>query len=199
MLEEDFQHVLDGVRQGDEEAFARLYVDVHPPLLRYLTVLAADSAEDVASECWLQVARGLDTFDGGERQFRAWLFTIARNKLTDRIRYESRRPTVAWDGTDEIGESVRDVAEDVLESESTRSALARLAELPRDQAEAVLLRVVGGLDYDEIAHLMDRSTGSVRVLVHRGLKSLARSYESQAAPVPGGADRPSDPEPPSAL
>jgi DNA-directed RNA polymerase specialized sigma24 family protein len=46
--------------------------------------------------------------------------------------------------------------------------------LPADQAEAVLLRVLAGLDYPAVAEVMDRSTGAVRVLVHRGLKRLAR-------------------------
>lgn len=190
MLEEGFQHVLDGVRRGDESAFSRLYVDVHPPLLRYLTVLSPDLAEDVASDCWLQVARGLDSFEGGERQFRAWLFTVARNKLTDRVRYEARRPTVAWDGTDDLGPAVRDVAEEVVEGEATRAALERLRALSPDQAEAVLLRVVAGLDYDEIARLTDRSTGSARVLVHRGLKALARDFEQEQQPVPDHPDGP---------
>jgi RNA polymerase sigma-70 factor, ECF subfamily len=191
MLEEDFQRVLDGVRQGDEAAFTRLYVDLHPPLLRYLTVLSPEAAEDVASECWLQVARGLDGFEGGERQFRAWVFTIARNKLTDLVRYEARRPTVTWEATDDLGPAVPDVADEIVEGEATRRALELVSRLPRDQAEAVLLRVVGGLDYDEIAHLMDRSTGAARVLVHRGLKSLGRDLEAEAAAVPGGAAPPS--------
>ena len=69
-------------------------------------------------------------------------------------------------------------------------ALERLRALSPDQAEAVLLRVVAGLDYDEIARLTDRSTGSARVLVHRGLKALARDFEQEQQPVPDHPDGP---------
>jgi RNA polymerase sigma-70 factor (ECF subfamily) len=184
MLGEDFDVVLDAVRHGDEDAFARLYRDVHPALLRYLTVLSDGLAEDAASETWLEVARSLDGFTGGEQQFRAWLFTLARRKVIDRVRYEARRPAVAWEGEPVGGPVQRDTADEVVEAESTRRALALLATLPPDQAEAILLRVVAGLDYAAVAALMERSTGAVRVLVHRGLRTLARTQ--RAAPAEGG-------------
>jgi RNA polymerase sigma-70 factor (ECF subfamily) len=54
-----------------------------------------------------------------------------------------------------------------------------IADLSPDQAEAVLLRVVGGLDVTEVARIMDRSPGSVRVLCHRALRRLAERYEDR--------------------
>jgi RNA polymerase sigma-70 factor (ECF subfamily) len=131
-----------------------------------------DHAEDAGSETWLELARSLDTFTGTEPAFRGWVFTIARRKLIDRIRYESRRPSSGWDDTDDLGPLTRDIAEDVVEMDDTYRALALVQTLPRDQAEAVLLRVVGGLDYAEVARVMGRTTGAVRVLVHRGLRRL---------------------------
>lgn len=172
MLGEDFLEVLQGALAGSESAFARLYVDAHPPLLRYLRGMAPDLAEDAASETWLEVARGLDGFTGPEPAFRAWLFAIARRKVIDRIRYETRRPSASWEDLDSVAPALRDVADDVVEEDETRQALALVRTLAPDQAEAVLLRVVAGLEYDEVARIMDRSTGAVRVLVHRGLKRL---------------------------
>lgn len=175
MLGDDFPVVLAGALGGDEHAFARLYIDAHPPLLRYLRGMSADLAEDAASECWLEVARGLDGFTGPEPAFRAWLFAIARRKVIDRIRYETRRPSASWDDLDSVAPASRDVADVVVEEDETQRALALVRTLPVDQAEAVLLRVVAGLDYAEVAEVMDRSTGAVRVLVHRGLKRLQAS------------------------
>ena len=65
----------------------------------------------------------------------------------------------------------------VLEAHSTRAALALLAELPPDQAEVVVLRVVGGLEVAEVARIVGKRPGAVRVLAHRGLRRLARRLE----------------------
>jgi len=180
MIGERFDAVLAAAAAGDEASFAELYRDLHPPLLRYLRTLSWDHGEDACSETWLELARSLPTFAGPEPAFRAWVFTIARRKLIDRVRYESRRPSSGWDGTDEGVETTRDIAEDVVEMDSTHRALAVVQRLPRDQAEAVLLRVVGGLEYSDVAEVMGRSTGAVRVLVHRGLRRLAAELGEQA-------------------
>ncbi len=179
MLGEGFAAALEGARQADEAAFALLYRDAHPPLLRYLRGMSADLAEDSASETWLEVARSLDSFSGPEPAFRAWLFAIARRKLIDRIRYETRRPSASWDDLDLIGPVARDVAEDVVDADSTTQALALVRTLPRDQAEAVLLRVVADLDYADVAEIMGRSAGAVRVLVHRGLRRLEQELATR--------------------
>ena len=173
MIGDRFDAVLADAARGDEVAFGDLYRDVHPPLLRYLRAMSWENAEDASSEAWLEVARALPTFVGGEPAWRAWIFTIARRKLIDRIRYEARRPSSGWDGSDDPGPLTRDIAEDVVEMDDTYRALALVQTLPADQAEAVLLRIVAGLDYVDVAQVMSRTTGAVRVLVHRGLRRLA--------------------------
>jgi RNA polymerase sigma-70 factor (ECF subfamily) len=181
VLGESYVVALDGARRGDEHAFALLYRDIHPSLLRYLRGMSTELAEDAASETWLEAARSLDSFDGPEAAFRGWMFAIARRKLIDRVRYEARRPASAWGDVEDAGPLQRDVADDVVELDATDRALALVRTLPADQAEAVLLRVVAGLDYPEVARVMERSTGAVRVLVHRGLKRLARDLGDRTA------------------
>ena len=180
MIGDRFDDVLAGAMEGDEPSFVELYRDVHPALLRYLRAMSWDHAEDAASETWLEITRSLPTFTGTEASFRGWVFTIARRKLIDRIRYETRRPSSGWDGSEDLGMSTRDIAEDVVEMDSTYRALAAVQTLPRDQAEAVLLRVVGGLEYADVARAMDRTTGAVRVLVHRGLRRLAADLDARS-------------------
>ncbi|HET7901811.1 MAG TPA: RNA polymerase sigma factor [Candidatus Nanopelagicales bacterium] len=180
MLGESFGAALEGARAADEHAFALIYRDAHPPLLRYLRGMSAEYAEDAGSETWLEVARSLDSFSGPELAFRAWLFAIARRKLIDRIRYETRRPSASWEDLDLIGPVGRDVADEVVDADSTEHALALVRTLPRDQAEAVLLRVVADLDYGDVAEIMGRSAGAVRVLVHRGLRRLEHDLATRA-------------------
>jgi RNA polymerase sigma-70 factor, ECF subfamily len=71
-----------------------------------------------------------------------------------------------------------DPALQVLEGQSTRAALALVAELPPDHAEVVALRVLGGLEVAEVARIVGKRPGTVRVLAHRGLRRLAHRVEA---------------------
>jgi RNA polymerase sigma-70 factor, ECF subfamily len=169
----DFAPTLAAARHGDEGALAALWRELQPALLRYLRAVDAGAAEDIASDTWLEVTHRLDRFYGTERDFRGWLFTIARHRLIDARRRAARHRTapVAWlperPGRD-------DPAADVLAGLSTEASLRLVSELPPEQAEAVLLRVMAGLDTDQVARIMGKQPGNVRVLSHRGLRNLAR-------------------------
>jgi RNA polymerase sigma-70 factor (ECF subfamily) len=174
VLESDFPAVLHAAARGDEDAFARLWRDNQPPLLRFLRVLAGESAEDVASEVWLEVTRGLARFRGGEREFRAWLFTTGRRRVIDAHRYSARRPaTVTSDLADLEQSSPGDAATMALERITTEAALELIATLPREQAEIVALRVIAGLDVARVAQIVGKRPGAVRVVSHRALRTLA--------------------------
>ena len=169
----DFAQALDAARRGDARALAALWRELQPALLRYLQAGDPDAAEDIASDTWLEVTRRLDRFSGGEREFRGWLFTIARHRLIDARRRAARHRTapVAW-LPDRPG--VDDPAADVLVDLSTRASLRLVSELPPEQAAAVRLRVMAGLDTQQVAEIMGKQPGNVRVLSHRGLRNLAR-------------------------
>jgi RNA polymerase sigma-70 factor (ECF subfamily) len=162
-------------RAGDQVAFGRLFDRTQPALLRYLRALAPGAAEDIASETWLSIIRDLRSFHGDEKAFRAWVLTIGRHRMVDATRADARRPAVpmAEPPTPADAPVAPDTAELVVEQADTRRALAMIATLPPDQAEAILLRVVAGLDVAQVADVMGRSPGAVRVLTHRGLKTLA--------------------------
>ncbi len=174
MIGTSFEVVVAAAADGDEQAFAILWRELQPALLRYLRVVAPGASEDLASEAWLEVARGLSRFRGDETGFRSWLFTVARHRMVDWRRREARHPS-----TPVPPEAVPerpgpgDAADPVLEALSTRAALALVAELPPDQAEVVTLRVVAGLDVAEVAAVVGKRAGAVRVLSHRGLRRLA--------------------------
>ena len=173
MLGRDFGGVLRAAQRGDEDAFSRLYRDANPVLLRYLRV-AADpgAAEDVAAETWVTVVRGLRSFRGDEQAWRGWLVTTARRRAVDAGRLRDRQPTSPLVEGDEPAPAP--AAELVaLERLDTRAALALVATLPPQQAEAVVLRVVAGLSPAQVGEVLGCSPGAVRVAVHRGLRRLA--------------------------
>jgi RNA polymerase sigma-70 factor, ECF subfamily len=170
---DDFAEVLVAAQSGYEESFAVLWRDANPSLLRYLRVLAPESAEDIAAETWVQVVRGLPKFVGDEASWRAWLFTTARRRLLDQARFRRRHPTEPLDdiGAAEVPASPG-TEQLALENIATASAMALLSRLPRQQAEVIMLRVLAGLDTEAVAEILGRSPGAVRVAAHRGLKKL---------------------------
>ncbi len=170
----DFGARLAAARAGDEAAFVCLFRDVQPALLRYLRLIAPGSAEDVAGETWLQVVAGLPRFSGGEKSFRAWVFTIARHRAIDWGRSQARRRTVPLpDGAAGPEPTSPDTADLAIERLSAQAVLRLLAELPADQAEIIMLRVVAGLANPDVAVIVGKSPGAVRVAAHRGLRRLA--------------------------
>jgi RNA polymerase sigma-70 factor, ECF subfamily len=178
----EFGDALAAAQQGSQWAIAVLWRKLHPPLLRFLRGLDPVAAEDVEADTWLAAARDLATFRGDEQQFRAWMFTIARNRLIDWRRREARRASVAM-APDALGELPADddpavTALDMLRADAA-VALVR-AYLPRDQAEVILLRVLAGLDVDEVAAIVGKRPGNVRVLQHRGLRRLAERISDDA-------------------
>jgi RNA polymerase sigma-70 factor, ECF subfamily len=184
MLGERFAVALQDAQGGDEVAFALLFRDLQPALVRYLKVVAASAAEDLAAETWLEVVRGLNRFSGHEAGFRSWVLTIARRRHIDRLRTLSRRaPEVAYGQTLETVGVIEDAAVTVEENLSTEAALRLIATLPPAQAEVVTLRSVIGLSAKSVAAIVGRRPGAVRILAHRGLRQLAQELAARPGAV----------------
>jgi RNA polymerase sigma-70 factor, ECF subfamily len=186
----EFSDVLAAAREGTQWAIAALWRELHPRLLRFLRGLDPMAAEDVEADTWLVAARDFANFDGDEKQFRAWMFTIARSRLIDWRRREARQRSVAL--TPEVLSdypSEDDPAVTAIDLLRADAAVALVREcLPRDQAEVILLRVLGGLDVAEVVAIVRKSPGNVRVLQHRGLRRLAEQITDET-PEPRGVTR----------
>jgi RNA polymerase sigma-70 factor, ECF subfamily len=167
----EFGTVLAGAQKGDEAAFARLWRDLNPSLLRYLG-LGGDAAEEVAADTWLTVVRGLSTFRGDESAWRAWVFTTARRRAVDAARRRYRDARVGSRAVEWVIPVEPDCADLVVDADTTQAAIQVVRRLPPLQAEVVLLRVVAGLSVHEVADVLGRTPGAVRVAAHRGLRTL---------------------------
>ena len=166
---ESFDDVLAAAQAGAGWAFERLYRHLAPTVTGYLRLQGAREPDDVASETFVAVFRGLASFEGNEQQFRSWVFTIAHRRLLDERRYWSRRPsTNELDPTTDV--PTDDVVEDDVVDRLRQAEVAELLEdLPRTQRDVLLLRIVGGLTVEETARAVGKRAGAVKQLQRRGL------------------------------
>lgn len=166
-------------QQGDERAFSLVFRALHPRLLGYVRTIVADSdAEDVTSEAWLHISRDLERFHGDADRFRGWTTRIARNRALDHLRARGRRPVDFIDDGPlrELPDGM-DTAEEALAALGTARTFDLVGRLPKEQAAAVVLRTVMGLDAKRAAVLLGCRPGAVRTATHRGLRRLAELVE----------------------
>ena len=159
-------------------SFSRLYGELQPPLLRYLTRLTNDPdvAEDVAQEAFMRLLQRPDLSDEAAR---LWLFTVATNLVRDRGRASSRHQRILASGPVPVpsGEPLPDEATERAEKVArVRAALDRLSERERQ----ILLMREEGFRYEEIARAIDVAASSVGTLIARALKRFSSAYRNEA-------------------
>jgi RNA polymerase sigma-70 factor (ECF subfamily) len=173
--------VIERARGGSRFALGELWRVYQPQLLRFLRATGAPAADDIASEVWLDVGRSLHRFQGDGRALQRWLFTIARRRNVDEARRRARRneSSIPIDEHRQLA-STDDPS---IEVDPLDGAIALVAALPTQMAEAVMLRIVHDLAVDDVAAIMEISEGNVRVLTHRGLTKLrAQMRRERSAP-----------------
>lgn len=179
-LGEGFPEVLQAARAGAGWAWAALYRDLSPLVVGYLRSRGAHEPEDLTGEVFLQVARDLPRFAGGEDALRSWVLVIAHHRLLDERRYLGRHPSEPVPDEAMLARApVGDVEQEALGSLGTARVLRFLGLLTEDQREVLMLRIVGGLTVDEVARAVGKKPNSVKALQRRGLLTvrLAMSKE----------------------
>jgi RNA polymerase sigma-70 factor (ECF subfamily) len=186
----NLDEVLKAALDGDENAFRIVFRDLHPRLVRYLRAFVGADAEDVVAEAWSQIARDHRSFSGDYDKFRGWASVIARNRAMDLLRRLGRRPeelVPAEEMADLAGND--QVTAAVLDTIATDDAIAVIATLPQPMAQAVLLRVIIGLDAKEAGRVLGKSPGAVRTAAYRGLRELAGRLDGRSGAAEAGRQR----------
>ncbi len=170
MVEPGEQALVRAARR-DPSAFAKLYRQHLRPVYSYILARTGNcqEAEDLTSQTFLAALQGIDHFRG-QSKFSTWLLSIARNKCADYFR--QRHGQVALDVAETEPASGPQL-DDLVEQQARLKELARaLNLLPSDQAEAVRLRIFGGLETAEVGHVMGKSESAVKMLVLRATRNL---------------------------
>lgn len=177
----NFPSVLLAARQGADWAWTEIYRDLAPTVLRYLQAHGARDAEDVLGETFVQIVRRLPDFEGGEIEFRAWVFTIARSRAVDQWRYHERRP-VEFGSDDEEHEraGVDDTEATALGRLSYERVMRALEKLTPQQRDVIFLRIIAGLPIEQVAAIVEKPPGAVKSLQSRGLAAIRKEISGEA-------------------
>ena len=172
----DFGTTLAAARAGAEWAWRNLYRDLAPVVLRYLRARGAPEPEDLTGDVFVQVVRKLEQFDGDADDFRGWVVTIAHHRLIDSARSRSRRPVdpVADEVLTAAGGS-GDPEHDALTRIASADVQRALKSLSPDQQDVVFLRLIAGLNINEVAAALGKKPGAVKALQMRALVALRRN------------------------
>ena len=174
--------MLSAARDGAEPAWRQIYRELAPGVLGYLRARGASDPEGLTGEVFVQIVRDLGRFEGDWRGFRAWAFTIARNRLLDERRREARRslaPLFEPEHEHEL-EGAVDVERDAFARLDLERVIDVLSALSPDQRDVVLLRVVGDLSVEDVARALGKREGAVKQLQRRGLATARRHLEREA-------------------
>ncbi|TAN22902.1 MAG: sigma-70 family RNA polymerase sigma factor [Actinomycetota bacterium] len=182
-IELDLESAIQSAKKGDESGIVLLFRSFNPQLIRYLRHHIPYDYEDVASETWVAIAKGISDFSGNSRDFRAWMFGISRNKVADFFRtagktreaLDREQRHVQNNHHSRFSDWTQDPAIANLSAEEAIETLVGV--LSPHHAEVILLRVVADLSVDDVAKLMGKSPEAIRVIQHRALNTLAKRFQ----------------------
>ncbi|HEX6548712.1 MAG TPA: sigma-70 family RNA polymerase sigma factor [Candidatus Dormibacteraeota bacterium] len=159
----------------DPLAFGELYDRHFNQIYRfvYSRVREQAAAEDVTSEVFIKALRGIGRYQHTGRPFSAWLYQIAVNAIHDR--YRSLRPVDDIDDQIGIAAGGPGIEEQALLQDEVRRIWAVVEKLPVTQRTAMVLKFQEDMKIDDIAAVMGKSPGAVKLLIHRGVTRVRES------------------------
>lgn len=154
------------------------------PLIRYAHGYTGDleDARDIVQDVFLKLSQHLATLDA--ERLAPWLFTVCRNRALDHHRKHQRLIVMETETLD-LEASADPSPHEAMEKRETATALRELIEtLPTRQREAVRLKFIAGLDYQQISAAMKTSIGNVGYLIHHGVAALKTKWQAHDQPQP---------------
>ena len=177
---ENIEDIIRRARLGDSEAFAVLYESYFTPLYRYICFRVSDKedADDLTQEVFLKAYASFPRYISSGGSPLAYFYTIARNSIIDHHR---KKKTVIAD--EDIFNNIPDDAESAemqaAKKEDYENLRQKIAQLPQDQQDAIVLRFIDGLSTQEIATMLGKSEVAIRQLQSRGLRSLRNMFKQE--------------------
>src|SRR5690554_4570907 len=180
------QQLVERVQKGDKRAFDLLVIKYQHKILAIISRFIRDHAEvhDVAQDAFIKAYRALPNFRG-DSAFYTWLYRIAVNTAKNYLVSKGRKPPSSdIDAQDaeflDNGHGLKDIASPegmLLSDELKRTVMAAIDSLPDDLKQAITLRELDGLGYEEIAITMDCPIGTVRSRIFRAREAIDKAIQ----------------------
>ena len=168
----ELESIVDRAIRGETEAFGRLYDIYADRIYRhiYYRVANAEDARDLTQEVFIKAWQGLPRYKRTSTPFLGWLFTISHNRVIDYYRtkkdYSYLNDEITMEATEKSPELL---AEMQFTQQQVRKAILQL---PKDQQIVILMSFIEGFEYSEIAAVLGKKEGNIRVIIHRSLKKM---------------------------
>ncbi len=169
-----FEQVIRAAKRGDDSAISILYLDYVAMVYGYLRTCGLAEAEDLTSEVFVGMLRGLARFNGDELDFRRWLMTIAHRRLVDQRRRLGRNRSDLSDMSSLEATQYERSSGDLPALEMDSALVEAFGRLTEAQREVLALRFVADVSVQGVAVITGRPTSAVKSLQNRGLESLRR-------------------------
>ncbi len=184
------EELIERIRRGDAAAFQELvesYATLAGCVARALVPDRAP-AEDAVQEAWVDVWRGLPTFDA-RRPFRPWLLALVANRCRKAVRRkELQTMDLAAADADTLA-AADDLADEAVRREANAELRRVLLTLPREQQQVLALRFFADLELAEIGLVMGIPLGTVKSRLHRALAAVRERLERERSAVLEGGSR----------
>jgi RNA polymerase sigma-70 factor (ECF subfamily) len=166
----DTEYLVSRAIGGDVQAFGKLYTSHVTRIYRYAfyNVRHKQHAEDITQEVFLKAWKAIKSCKGKEKTFSSWLYRIAHNLIIDKIRKRQRELS----GVTEIATDIIDTSSNLEAGLEKKDLLKEMDYLPSNQRQVIILKFIQGMDNREIAEIMGKSTGAIRIMQMRALTAL---------------------------
>ena len=177
----DDRQLVKLAKEGDRGALAALYKEYQPRIYRYIAYRVGDAAvaDDLTAEVFVSMVKNIRQYEDRGRPFLAWLYAVAGNVV--KMHYRSQGKVEFEPLPDEMIDqepTPAEIAQSRLTQERLVAAMPRLTE---EQRQVILLKFIEGFDNNEIAAVMVKSEGAIRIMQHRALLALRRVLAEEAA------------------
>ena len=172
--------LIQRAKRGDQDALGVIYDCLYPFVFRYIYYRVSDqeTAEDLAAEVFVRMVERINVYEYRERPILAWLYTIARNLVTDHYRLQGRANHLPLEESLVAGESHQPAQ--AAECHREQDCLARSLEyLTEEQRQVILLKFVEDREIAEVAEVLGKNERAIRSLQHRALAALNRAIEKE--------------------
>ena len=169
--DQELSGLVERAAKGEELAFGQLYDLYFAKIYRfvYYRVNHQETAEDLVADTFIRAWNGLSGIADGQA-FNGWLYQIARNLVVDH--YRSRKVTVDLVTLENVLEYEGNIVDETELSLAQKKFLEALEKLSPDQQITIKLRFLEDLSNREIAQILDKTEGAIRVIQHRAIKEL---------------------------